>query len=95
MGRRWSTCNSWCLTILTCSGFGSIVVSDPAEMTRQVVDAVKESGVCAILCKGWSDRGSKKDKDEKDDKEEDNGDGADGVTYPEEILSVFRDMGPC
>lgn len=46
-------------------GFGSIVVSDPQEMTRCVVDAVKDSGVCAILSKGWSDRGSK-GKDDKD-----------------------------
>lgn len=74
------------LAVLTISGFGSIVVSDPAEMTRQVVDAVKESGVCAILCKGWSDRGSKKDDKEDKDKKQDDGDGSDGVTYPDEIL---------
>lgn len=37
-------------------GFGSIVVSDPKTMTRCVIDAVVESGVCAILSKGWSDR---------------------------------------
>lgn len=28
-------------------------------MTRCVVDAVVDSGVCAILSKGWSDRGHK------------------------------------
>jgi sterol 3beta-glucosyltransferase len=37
-------------------GFGSIVVSDPRAMTRCVIEAVVQSGVCAILSKGWSDR---------------------------------------
>jgi sterol 3beta-glucosyltransferase len=37
-------------------GFGSIVVSDPEEMTRMVVEAVKQSDVYAIVSKGWSDR---------------------------------------
>lgn len=37
-------------------GFGSIVVSDPEAMTKCVVDAIKRSGVYAILSKGWSDR---------------------------------------
>ncbi|UZJ53833.1 hypothetical protein CBS101457_003153 [Exobasidium rhododendri] len=37
-------------------GWGSIVVSDAEEMTRTVLQAVKKSGVCAILSKGWSDR---------------------------------------
>lgn len=37
-------------------GFGSIVVSDPKAMTRIVVDAIVQSGVYAILSKGWSDR---------------------------------------
>ncbi|KAJ7596717.1 glycosyltransferase family 1 protein [Mycena floridula] len=37
-------------------GFGSIVVSDPRTMTRCVIDAVVQSGVYAILSKGWSDR---------------------------------------
>jgi sterol 3beta-glucosyltransferase len=37
-------------------GFGSIVVSDPKSMTRCVVEAIMESGVHAILSKGWSDR---------------------------------------
>lgn len=37
-------------------GFGSIVVSDPEAMTRCIVEAIKKSGVCAILSKGWSDR---------------------------------------
>ncbi|EAU92646.2 UDP-glucose:sterol glycosyltransferase [Coprinopsis cinerea okayama7 len=37
-------------------GFGSIVVSDPRSMTKCVIDAVVQSGVHAILSKGWSDR---------------------------------------
>lgn len=37
-------------------GFGSIVVSEPKTMTRCVIDAVVQSGVYAILSKGWSDR---------------------------------------
>lgn len=41
-------------------GFGSIVVSNPDEMTRDVVEAIKQSGVHAILSKGWSDRFSVK-----------------------------------
>lgn len=40
-------------------GFGSIVVSDPRGLTRTVVNAVVQSGVHAILSKGWSDRLSK------------------------------------
>ncbi|KAH3668667.1 hypothetical protein OGAPHI_002421 [Ogataea philodendri] len=41
-------------------GFGSIVVSNPAELTQAVVDAVLEADVRCILNKGWSDRlGSK------------------------------------
>lgn len=63
------------------SGFGSIVVSDPQEMTKCVVDAVIESGVYAILSKGWSDRGSKAKGDGKGDE-----DGADGIKYPDQIL---------
>ncbi|KAF8682487.1 the biosynthesis of sterol glucoside [Rhizoctonia solani] len=41
-------------------GFGSIVVSDPDAMTQCVVEAIKLSGVHAILSKGWSDRLSTK-----------------------------------
>ena len=37
-------------------GFGSIVVSDPKSMTRCVTDAIVQSGVHAILSKGWSDK---------------------------------------
>ncbi|EMD41640.1 glycosyltransferase family 1 protein [Gelatoporia subvermispora B] len=37
-------------------GFGSIVVSDPKAMTKCVIEAIVESGVHAILSKGWSDR---------------------------------------
>ncbi|KAG9015195.1 Sterol 3-beta-glucosyltransferase [Tulasnella sp. JGI-2019a] len=44
-------------------GFGSIVVSDPESMTRAVVEAIEQSGVYAILSKGWSDRLSTKKSD--------------------------------
>ncbi|KAF8269299.1 hypothetical protein EI94DRAFT_1771268 [Lactarius quietus] len=44
-------------------GFGSIVVSDPKVMTRTVINAVVQSGVHAILSKGWSDRLSKNTAD--------------------------------
>lgn len=32
------------------------MVSDPKTMTRCVIDAIVQSGVYAILSKGWSDR---------------------------------------
>jgi len=59
------------------------VVSDPEAMTQCVVDAVVESGVCAILSKGWSDRMSKAKGEDSGDSE-----GADGVKYPAEIFSI-------
>lgn len=37
-------------------GFGSIVVEDPAALTRTVVDAVRRADVRCILSKGWSER---------------------------------------
>jgi sterol 3beta-glucosyltransferase len=37
-------------------GFGSIVVADPEEFTNIIIEAVKKSGVRAILSKGWSGR---------------------------------------
>jgi len=37
-------------------GFGSIVVSNPKELTQAVVDAVLDSDVRCILNKGWSER---------------------------------------
>ncbi|KIW11227.1 hypothetical protein PV08_10527 [Exophiala spinifera] len=37
-------------------GFGSIVVSDPAALTKTVVESVLKAGVRCILSKGWSDR---------------------------------------
>lgn len=37
-------------------GFGSIVVSDPAALTKTVVDSVVKADVRCILSKGWSDR---------------------------------------
>lgn len=37
-------------------GFGSIIVSDPDDITRTIVDAVLLSNVRAIISKGWSSR---------------------------------------
>jgi sterol 3beta-glucosyltransferase len=37
-------------------GFGSIVVSNPKEMTQAIVDSVVEADVRCILNKGWSER---------------------------------------
>ncbi|GMG19795.1 unnamed protein product [Ambrosiozyma monospora] len=37
-------------------GFGSIVVSDPAKLTRAICKAVVEADVRCIMNKGWSDR---------------------------------------
>ncbi|KAL4785931.1 hypothetical protein BJX76DRAFT_323062 [Aspergillus varians] len=37
-------------------GFGSIVVSDPAALTRTVVESVQKADVRCILSKGWSAR---------------------------------------
>lgn len=44
-------------------GFGSIVVSDPDAMTQCIMESVLESGVHAIMSKGWSDRLSTKKAD--------------------------------
>jgi sterol 3beta-glucosyltransferase len=40
-------------------GFGSILVEDPAALTRTIVDAVVKADVRCILAKGWSDRQTK------------------------------------
>ena len=37
-------------------GFGSIVVSDPAALTKTVVESVLKADIRCILSKGWSDR---------------------------------------
>ncbi|CAG8582655.1 10161_t:CDS:10, partial [Acaulospora colombiana] len=45
-------------------GFGSIVVDNPKELTRTIVNSVVKSGVAAILSKGWSDRLQLKSEDD-------------------------------
>lgn len=42
-------------------GFGSIVVSDPAALTKTVIESVLKADVRCILSKGWSDRLGTKD----------------------------------
>lgn len=44
-------------------GFGSIVVSDSAALTRTVVKSVEKADVRCILSKGWSDRLDKEASD--------------------------------
>lgn len=39
-------------------GFGSIVVDDPDAMTRMIFDAVRLSGVRALVSKGWGGLGA-------------------------------------
>ncbi|KAF4121720.1 UDP:flavonoid glycosyltransferase YjiC, YdhE family [Geosmithia morbida] len=39
-------------------GFGSIVVDDPDAMTQMIFDAVKASGVRALVSKGWGGLGA-------------------------------------
>ena len=37
-------------------GFGSIIVSDPEQLTRSIVEAIRRAGVKAVVSKGWSAR---------------------------------------
>jgi sterol 3beta-glucosyltransferase len=57
-------------------GFGSIVVSDPAALTKTVIDSVLKADVRCILSKGWSDRLDKKGSSEPE------------VPLPPEILQI-------
>lgn len=43
-------------------GWGSIVISDSDAVLQVVVDAVRKSGVCAIISRGWSDRLQEEDQ---------------------------------
>lgn len=38
-------------------GFGSIVADDPAKLTATLLEAVRETGVRAIISRGWSKLG--------------------------------------
>lgn len=57
-------------------GFGSIVVSDPAALTKSVVESVVKADVRCILNKGWSDRLGKKDAKEPE------------IPLPDEVLQI-------
>lgn len=43
-------------------GFGSIVIDDPERMTSLLVEAVRSTGVRAIISKGWSNLGGIEDE---------------------------------
>ncbi len=45
-------------------GFGSIIVPDPAAVTKSIVKGVEKAGVRAIIAKGWSARDAKTVDDE-------------------------------
>jgi sterol 3beta-glucosyltransferase len=57
-------------------GFGSIVVSDSAALTKTIVKSVLKADVRCILSKGWSDRLDKKDASEPE------------IVLPDEILQI-------
>lgn len=42
-------------------GFGSIVIDDPAALTKTIVESVLKADVRCVLSKGWSDRLEKRD----------------------------------
>ena len=42
-------------------GFGSIVIDNPALLTKTVVESVLKADVRCVLSKGWSDRLEKKE----------------------------------
>jgi UDP:flavonoid glycosyltransferase YjiC (YdhE family) len=39
-------------------GFGSIVIDDPNEMTAMILEAIRMTGVRAVVSRGWSKLGS-------------------------------------
>lgn len=65
-------------------GFGSIIVSDPAKMTQEIIDAVLKADVRCILSKGWSDRSTAVDAGGVDKKPQTTKE----PTLPPEILQI-------
>jgi len=57
-------------------GFGSIVVSDSAALTRTIIKSVRKADVKCILSKGWSDRLYKKGASEPE------------IPLPDDILQI-------
>jgi hypothetical protein len=39
-------------------GFGSLVVGDPAKLTKQFMDAIQHTGLRAIIQRGWGGLGA-------------------------------------
>ncbi|ODV58064.1 sterol 3-beta-glucosyltransferase, partial [Ascoidea rubescens DSM 1968] len=68
-------------------GFGSIVVNDPRELTRAIVEAVVDSDVRCILNKGWSGRNSGTAGDERKEEEDGEGEGEEEEALPACIYS--------
>ncbi|CZS90925.1 related to sterol glucosyltransferase [Rhynchosporium agropyri] len=44
-------------------GFGSIVIDDPNEMTAMLLEAVRSTGVRALISRGWSKLGAGREND--------------------------------
>lgn len=48
-------------------GFGSIVIDDPAKLTSVIMEAVRATGVRALISRGWSRLGTLDGSDIADD----------------------------
>ncbi len=46
-------------------GFGSIVIDDPNKMTAMILEAVQQTGVRAIISRGWSKLGTGRESDKQ------------------------------
>ncbi|TGZ76788.1 UDP-Glycosyltransferase/glycogen phosphorylase [Ascodesmis nigricans] len=78
-------------------GFGSIVVDDPKKLTKIVLDAVKETGVRALVSAGWGGLGGSNNNDDDDgggSGDGRNGDGDDEATpeIPENVFILTTDI---
>lgn len=45
-------------------GFGSIVIEDPESLTDTILEAVRMTGVRALVSRGWSKLGQGRDSDD-------------------------------
>ena len=44
-------------------GFGSIVIDDPDKLTAVILEAVRQTGIRAIISRGWSKLGGSQERD--------------------------------